>query len=211
MAKKASVKITGVSQARDSALKFLSQSVKGKELLNKLGQEAADQIRNRTRGRLEEYRQKEITEVTKAVRQVYLENFGGKGDLSRPKTSNLTLSGQLLDAIKFRVNESAANITIYLEDSRFVNKLTKTRKEIIQATKFGKNKEKNKLLGIAASILADQKPSKSNKEINKDLESRGRKFFFLSPKLNALLESKIADELRRQLSIYNKIKRKLSL
>ncbi len=64
MAKKATVKITGLKQAKDNALKFLNESKKDSKILETEGQFAADQIRNRTRARLEEYKQDPITKGT---------------------------------------------------------------------------------------------------------------------------------------------------
>jgi hypothetical protein len=94
------------------------------------------------------------------------------------------MSGQLLDAIKFRVNNSISEVTIFLSQKREAYK-----------GRF-KDKLENK---------------KNNIEIKNDLEDQGRKFFFISDKLTALLESKIASELRRKLALYNKIKRSLKL
>ena len=97
MAKKATVKITGLKQAKDNAL---NESKKDSKILETEGQFAADQIRNRTRARLEEYKQDPITKGTIKRRESLIRSGNFLDErLTRPKQSNLTLSGQLLKAI----------------------------------------------------------------------------------------------------------------
>jgi hypothetical protein len=185
MAKKATVKISGITEAKNSALKFLNETAKDKSFLDSIGQLTADQIRNRTRAGLDEYKQDDITTYTKDRRAALIKSgnaFDSK--IVKPNKSNLSMSGQLLDAIKFRVNNSISEVTIFLSQKREAYK-----------GRF-KDKLENK---------------KNNIEIKNDLEDQGRKFFFISDKLTALLESKIASELRRKLALYNKIKRSLKL
>jgi hypothetical protein len=185
MAKKTVVKITGIAQARDNALKFLNQTKKDSKILNTEGQFAADQIRNRTRGRLEEYKQNPITKGTSKRRESLIKSGNFLDErLTRPKQSNLTLSGQLLGAITYKINSAFSEIIIFLNP---------TRKAYRGARGF------------------DLENSKDNVEIKKDLESRGRRFLFLSDRLRTNLENRLVKELKRRLDLYNKIKRKLSL
>lgn len=185
MAKKATVKITGIGQARDNALKFLNATKKDNEILNTEGKFTADQIRTRTRGRQEEYKQNPITKATAKRRESLIKsgNFLDERQ-TRPKQSNLTLSGQLLGAITYKINSAFSEIIIFLNPDRRPYKGTR---------------------GFDLENLKD------NNEIKKDLESRGRKFLFLSERLRINLENRLVKELKRRLSIYNKIKRKLSL
>lgn len=185
MAKKATVKITGLKQAKDNALKFLNESKKDSKILETEGQFAADQIRNRTRARLEEYKQDPITKGTIKRRESLIRSGNFLDErLTRPKQSNLTLSGQLLKAITYKVNSAFSEIILFLNP---------TRRAYKGARGF------------------DLENLKDNNEIRKDLESRGRKFFFISERLRTNLENRLAKELKRRLAIYNKIKRKLSL
>lgn len=185
MAKKAVVKITGLGQAKDNALKFLNSTKKDSKILNTEGQFTADQIRNRTRGRQEEYKQNPITKGTSKRRESLIKsgNFLDERQ-TKPKQSNLTLSGQLLGAITYKINSAFSEIIIFLNPDRRPYKGAR---------------------GFELENLKD------NNEIKKDLESRGRKFLFLSERLRINLENRLVKELKRRLSIYNKIKRKLSL
>jgi len=185
MAKKATVKITGLKEARDSALKFLNTTKKDSKILNTEGQFTADQIRNRTRGRQEEYKQNPITKGTSKRRESLIKsgNFLDERQ-TRPKQSNLTLSGQLLGAITYKINSAFSEIIVFLNP---------TRKAYRGARGF------------------DLENSKDNVEIKKDLEAKGRRFLFLSERLRTNLENRLVKELKRRLDLYNKIKRKLSL
>jgi hypothetical protein len=184
MAKKASVKITGIGDARNSILKFLNDQAKGKDILNELGQVTADQIRNRTRARLEEYKQPELQPST-VDRRKQLISYGNafSSKVVTPKKSNLSLSGQLLESIKYKIDTAKAIVEIYISPARLPY--------------AGKRKP-----------LLDN--SKDNLEIKKDLEKLGRNFFFISDKLKAQLEARIAAALRRKLSIYRSLRSKLN-
>jgi len=185
MAKKATVKITGLSRARDNALKFLDNTKKDNQVLDEYGQLLADQIRNRTRGRLEEYKQSALTKGTVKRRESLIKSGNFLDErLTRPKQSNLTLSGQLLRSITYKVNNAFSEIILYLNPDR-------------KAYRGARGQNLDNL--------------KDNNEIRKDLESIGRRFFFISEKLRINLENRLVKELKRRLSIYNKIKRKLSL
>ena len=181
MANKTSVKITGTKEIRDNVLKFLNKEIKESSTLQIIGKEASDQIRNRTRGRLEEYKQEPLTDGTVKRRKALLDAGNMFDDrLSRPKQSNLTLSGQLLGAISFRINQALGTVSIILLEGRVA--YTGKRGKVLENT--------------------------TNKEIKKDLESRGRKFLFISSKLAIQLEKRITQILRTKLSIYNRLKRK---
>jgi hypothetical protein len=69
VAKKTSVSITGFKQARESLEKFVRKQFQEPEFLKGIGQEANNQIKNRTRARLEEYKQPEIGKPTKKRRK----------------------------------------------------------------------------------------------------------------------------------------------
>lgn len=185
MAKKATVKITGLGRARDNALKFLDNTKKDNQVLDEYGQLLADQIRNRTRGRLEDYKQDPLTKGTVKRRESLIKSGNFLDErLTRPKQSNLTLSGQLLRSITHKINRSVSEIVLFLNPIRKAYRGAR-----------GQNLEN----------------LKDNNEIRKDLESRGRRFFFMSEKLKIQLENRLVKDLRRKLAIYNKIKRKLSL
>ena len=218
MAKKATVKITGLGQARDNALKFLNESKKDSKILNTEGQFTADQIRDRTEGRQEQYKQNDLKNVTVEARKIYA-GFYDTSPLAIPKRSNLTLTGQLLGAIKHKVNSAASEIIIYLTDNRRNRKIPDS---IIQEMYDGiidkdrnatNSKRKNPKVKdkLTAIFLLKNQKDKTNNEIRKDLEDKGRRFMFLSDRLKATLEARLVKELKRRLAIYGKIKRKLSL
>lgn len=185
MAKKTVVKISGVKEARDSAIAFLNKEIKDREFLDPVGQTAADQLRNavRSAGRTDpEYVQPSLSDGTIERRKTLIKQ-GNSFDpkIVNPKRSNLSLSGQLLDSISFRINESINTVVLFLKKQRSPYKGKKG-----QALEY-----------------------KDNVEIKNDLEKRGFKFFFISEKLNTLLENIITQQLRRKLSLYNRITRKL--
>lgn len=218
MAKKAFVKITGITQARDNALKFLNQTKKDSKILETEGKFAADQIRDRTEGRQEQYKQNDLKNVTVEARKIYA-GFYDTSPLAIPKRSNLTLTGQLLGAIKHKVNSAASEIIIYLSDNRRNRKIPDS---IIQEMYDGiidkdrnatNSKRKNPKVKdkLTAIFLLKNQKDKTNNEIKKDLEDKGRRFMFLSDRLKTTLENRLVKELKRRLDLYNKIKRKLSL
>lgn len=179
----AKVKIRGIPEARDNLLKAINKAVKDSGFLNDLGEETANQIRNRTRARLEEYKQPDITEYTKDARERLI-RAGNAYDqaIVKKNRSNLSMSGQLLEAIYYRINQAEGSWTILIKSAR------------------------NAYRGIRKAQLENKK---NNNEIKDDLEARGRRFFFISEKLRLNLESRIAKALRRSISLYNKTKRKL--
>lgn len=218
MAKKAFVKITGITQARDNALKFLNQTKKDAKILETEGKFAADQIRNRTAGRQDEYKQDDLANVTIEARKIYA-GFYDTSPLAKPKTSNLTLTGHLLSAIKHKTNSATTEIIIFLTENRRNRKIPDSiikekYNEIIDKDRNATNskrkdpKVKDKL--TALFLLKNQK-DKTNNEIKEDLEAKGRRFLFLSDRLKTTLENRLVKELKRRLDLYNKIKRKLSL
>jgi hypothetical protein len=205
MAKKNIVKFSGIKQSGENLLKFINTQLKDDRLLREVGEITVDQIKRRTRGRQEEYKQDPLKPLTVAQRSVYIQNFGGD-DLASPKQSNLTLSGQLLNSLRHKIQQGLA--VIYLYDPRKSPVQNKTRAQIIKGTKFDGSKNNKKLLGIAASYLAQPQESKTNTQVKNDLEKIKRKFFFVSEKLNTLLTNKISQMLRRKLSTYRRLLRK---
>lgn len=218
MAKKATVRITGLEQAKNNALKFLNTTKKDSKILETEGKFTADQIRDRTEGRQEEYKQNDLKNVTIEARKIYA-GFYDTSPLAIPKRSNLTLTGQLLGAIKHKVNSAASEIIIYLTDNRRNRKIPDS---IIQEMYDGiidkdrnatNSKRKNPKVKdkLTAIFLLKNQKDKTNNEIRKDLEDKGRRFMFLSDRLKTTLENRLVKELKRRLDLYNKIKRKLSL
>lgn len=185
MAKKTVVKITGVNQARTNALEFINKQSKDPDFLKGLGEEAAFQIASavRSKGRTDPaYFQPPLEDSTIERRKTLIKqgnSFNAK--IVTPKGSNLSMSGQLLDAIKSRVNYSISTIVLFLKPQRSPYK------------------------GKSGQPLE----SKTNNEIKKELESKGFRFFFLSDKISILLENLITKQLRRKLALYNRINRKL--
>jgi hypothetical protein len=207
MAKKATVKITGVSKARDNALKFIKAQQGNSAILNDIGQTAADQIKMRTRARLEQYKQDDIAESTVIGREILAE-ANNTNEFSQPKRSNLTFTGQLLNSIKYKVIASAGSVSLFLSDFRTKLKIP-TKEQIKKVANTKGKKKRSYYYAIGNLIRKNPQTQKSNSDVNKQLESKNRKFLFLSDKLITLLEAKIKSQLRKQLTLYNRIKRKL--
>ncbi len=185
MAKKTSVKITGIGAARDNALKFINNTTKDSQFLKEIGQEAVIQIAAATRsgGRTDPaYVQPTLKDSSVERRKTLIKQGNSfNSRIVSPKRSNLSMSGQLLDSMISKVNSAIGQIIISI------------------------NKQRKPYKGKSGQDLEN----KDNLEIKNDLEKRGFRFFFLSDKINLLLENKIAQQLRRKLSLYNKITRKL--
>lgn len=179
------VKITGVKEAQDNLLNEINKAVSSTSFLQEVGTEAADQIRKRTRGRQEEYKQTKLEGSTVGARKRLIArgNAFDSRIVRDETTSNLSMSGQLLDAIKVTVNQAQGIITLFLQPIREPYK---------EAT------------------LKEQVEAKDNIQIKEDLEKIGRKFFFISERLKATLEARIATALRRSLKLFDRIKRRSS-
>lgn len=185
MAKKTSVKITGIAEARDSAIKFLNDSISNDEFLKQVAEQTIDQIQKAVRsgGRTDPaYFQPPLSDSTIERRKTLIKQ-GNSFDpkIVNPKRSNLSLSGQLLDSFQYRTNKALSTIVLFL------------------------NKSRKPYRGVKGQELEN----KDNVQVKNDLEKRGFKFFFVSEKINTLIENFITKELRRKLSLYNKINRKL--
>lgn len=209
MAKKTSVTIKGIGQAQANALKFLNNTIKDRKILDEIGSDLVFQIQARTTAGLEEYKQDPITESTIVSREL-LADVNSLNQFAKPKRSNLTLSGQLLGSIRHRANIVANEIVLFL-DKRNYKMLPPTKESIARVA--GSKPKKKQGLYYAIGHLIMQKPPKllSNTQIKSDLESQGRRFLFMSEKLKFRLEKNITSLVGKQLSLYNKIKRKLSL
>lgn len=180
----AKVKITGIKQAGQNFKKFLNRSIQESDLLKDVGSTAETQIRNRTRARLEEYKQDDIRDSSKKRRKSLIKSGNAFNNaIVKDTRSNLSLSGQLLESIKHRIGNLQSLVILYLENNRKPYK------------------------GVKGQDLENRK---TNTEIKNDLEKQGRFFLFISDKLKAQLESRIAQQLRKKLTLYNKIIRKLS-
>jgi hypothetical protein len=181
---KSKATLTGISQAKNSLMKFVKDQFSSKDFLTDIGDTAKEQIKNRTRAGLEEYKQLEVTEGTIKRRKSLIKSgnsFDSK--IVKASRSNLSLSGQLLESIITKANTLQSLVILSLEKSRKPYK------------------------GVKGQDLENKK---TNSQINKDLEDRGRFFLFLSDKLKSQLESKLSQLLRKKLSLYNRINRKLN-
>jgi hypothetical protein len=208
LAKKAVVTIKGVGAAQANALKFLNNVAKDKRILDSIGADLADQIHKRTAARLDEYKQKPLAESTVVSRDIAT-RVNNLDQLTKPKTSNLTLSGQLLSSIKNKSDTAAAQIIIFLKEGR--NKLKKpTLNQIKEIAKSKPKKKQGFYYAIGHLMMQSKDENKNNTEIKNDLEKQGRKFLFMSDKLQTMLEVKLRQQIAKQLSLYNKVKRKLT-
>jgi len=202
------VTITGIGKARDNALKFLGNTFKDYSFLSDFGKEAASQIVKRTQDGREEYKQKPLTESTIISREI-LSVDNSFGPFGSAKKSNLTMSGQLLRSISSKVETSTSTVTVFIQNGTRYKYIIPNS---ITALAYSKrNKElRNKYFAIWNTMKQQGSSKSTNSDIKKSLEEKGRKFFFISNKLQALLESKIAAQLRKKLALYNKVVRKLS-
>lgn len=209
MAKKSIVTIKGIPQAQKNAIKFLDSQTKNAELLNTLGKNITFEIAMRTRARLEEYKQDPLKESTIISRELLAE-VNETNKFTIPKRSHLTFSGQLLDSIRHKIDTTSANITLFLVNTR--KKYKQITKESISRAASKKSKSKRgAYYALGNVILQEKQTEKSNTQIMNDLESQGRKFLFMSVKVKAQLEKNITRHIRKQLQLFNRIRRKLSL
>jgi hypothetical protein len=176
------VKITGTKEAQDNLLKEIRNAVTDERFMRELAEEAIDQIKKRTRGRQEQYKQDKLEKSTIGARKRLIER-GNAFDpaIVRAETSNLSMSGQLLNSMRYKLDEFRGIITLFINPDRELYK---------------------------DATLQETIDKKDNIEIKEELEKRNRKFFFISDRLKANLQNRIADGLRRSLKLYDKIKRK---
>lgn len=177
---KTKAEIKGLDVVSRDIKTFINNVIKEKQILNDVGDLASKQIALQTRARQKDYRQPGLQKSSIKRRETLIKQGNGS-EFAKPKQSNLTLSGQLLDAITHKINQSTGFITIFFKEGRKPYK-----------GKSGQNLEQ-----------------KTNKEIVQDLDTRGFKFFFISDRLKTQLESKIKSYLRQKLSNYKKLKRSL--
>jgi hypothetical protein len=178
MAKKSSVKITGVDKISKNFGKFLRATEKDQAMLTDIAITAREQIIKRTQGRLEEYKQPDLSESWVKRRKRLIE-VGNGSNLSAPNRSNLTLSSQLLNALTFRLNLADGVMNFFLKDYR------------------------KPYRGVKGGELEN----KTNTEIKADLAQQGREFMFISERLKAQLQTRIIRNLRKRLSIFKKLKK----
>lgn len=177
MAKKpVTVTIKGLGKARGNFQDFIKKFEKDPEIMKDIAELTTEQIKLRTRGRLDEYKQPELKKSTVARRKDLIA-IGNGSEFSKPKQSNLTLSGQLLDSIAYIINNAAGKIKFYLNDPR------------------------KPYLGLSGKNLE----TKTNTEIKNDLETRGFRFMFISESLNARLQNRLKQIFRRRLSNFKKL------
>jgi hypothetical protein len=177
---KTKAEIKGLDVVSRDIKTFVRNIIKDKELLNQIGELASKQISLQTRAKQKDYKQPDLQKSTVERRETLIKQ-GNTSQFTKPKQSNLTLSGQLLDSITHKINQSSGFITLFFKEGRRPYK-----------GKSGQNLE-----------------NKTNKEIVQDLDQRGFKFFFISVRLKAQLESKIKSYLRQKLSNFKKLKRSL--
>lgn len=209
MAKKTVVTIKGVGEAQKNAIKFLTDYNKDKKLLDKLGSEIVLQIQRRTTAGLDEYKQDPLTESTIVSREL-LADINSLNQFAKPKRSNLTLSGQLLSSIKNKANVSTATIVIFLKDFRY-KYLPPTRESITRVAAKKPKSKRGFYHAIGNIIMSDPPKDTTNNKVRNDLEKQGRKFMFMSDKIQIQLEKNLTRELSKALTLYNKVKRTLKL
>lgn len=214
----AKVSITGLDAVKASMTKFLTTALNDKILLTDVAELTKDQIVKRTQGRQEEYKQKNLKPVTIEARKILMDINGHSG-FAKPTISNLTLTGQLLESVSYKILQASAKIVFYLKDYRYdLLPLSQAEKKVRynqiidqdhNATNKSRKDSKDKARINALFIAAKKPKHKTNTEIKKDLEQRGFRFFFLSENLQALLKNRIKQEFRRKLSNYKKLSKLL--
>lgn len=185
---KTNVKITGFTEMSKKLTTYIENVAKDQEMITDIGKHIVTQIRARTASGVDkEYKQPPITKGTIKRRESLMKAGNTPpSDLSRvlPRTSGLTLSGQLLNSLRFEINASLQFIRISIADFRRPYR----------------------------GVRKEQLETKTNTEIKDDLESRGRKFFFLSDQLREqvqnILSRKIREKIRKAFRERNRLKLK---
>lgn len=218
MAKKSAiVKITGVEEVKKNLLKYVHDQTRDNTLLNDAGKEAVDQIRKRTQAGIEDYKQPKLSDLTIEIRKLLARN-NGQGAFYNDKRSNLTFSGQLLRALTFKIDAKNSVVTLFLQEGRYkILPLSQNEAKVMyetiidrdhNATNSQRKNPKDKVRTAAIAIASRPQKEKTNKQIRQELAENGRKFLFVSEALSSLLQSKLAQALRRRLSIYKKLRGK---
>lgn len=212
------VEITGIESAEKRMRTFLNAAINDKELLTEIAQVGRDEIAKRTEARQEEYKQKDLKPLTIEARRILLDINGSTG-FARAERSNLTLTGQLLNSISFKINQTKSQITYYLKDYRSkLQPLTKAERtqryhQILDkdhnATNANRKDPKDKYRLSALFLTSKPQKEKTNTEIKRELEQRGFRFFFLSESLQAQLQNRIKQAFRRKLSNFKKLSKLL--
>lgn len=216
MANNTKVTVSGFDKIKSDFKKFLDNTVQDKEFLEEIAKESTEQIKRQTRARLDEYKQKDLSPVTVEIRRM-LAKKNGQGAAFKDSRSNLTMSGQLLESLRYKVSQAARLITVYLDNERYkLLPISKSEAEQYRVEKFytktGKRKkssERDKTIAIAINLAMKPQENKTNNQIKEDLEKDGFRFFFYSKRVTAILESKLKAMLQRRLATYQKIKRSL--
>ncbi len=187
MAKKASVTIQGVEAANKKISELIEKIGKSEELYTFIGDNVKTQITNRTKTNKESYKQPSLQPVSIEARKLLEQAGNSTGKGFGPRKSNLTMTGQLLDSIAYKINLLSGEIRLFLNDTR--TKLKLPSKDLISGKrpKGGWKKE----TFIAYNMLLKTEQNKTNNQIKDDLESKGRKFFFISQDVITQVENQL--------------------
>lgn len=118
----ARVEIKNLDNVIKSIKRVFDTTVESQKLLNDIGEFTAERIRQQTRiGKdlSDDSKQKSLKPSTILNRQRFAKfpPIAGLSAFFRPRKSNLTLSGQLLDAVGYEVNKATGSVEVLVENT----------------------------------------------------------------------------------------------
>lgn len=185
-------------------LKKLFKSVsKSKKLTNEIGDFSVKRIKQAARSgkSLESNNTREklpkLKRFTKKLREALLDTAPELfDDLAKPGRSNVTLTGQLVDAVNYEVKNNKIFIVIDgLRTNIDFESLYKTAK-----IKFGPRDERTKILGFATSWLDDSQEI-LNRKVYENLKDLGFGFIGMDKKGQDRIIQLVLREFRRQIKL----------
>lgn len=132
----------------------------------------------------------------KKYRKKYQEIYK-TGEFFSPNRSNLTFTGQMLDALTYKVNRAGASFEVFVKNTmrQATNKVSKSK----VAKALSNKKTRRKALKALSSRTGREDEAKTNAEVASDVADKGRPFLGLDARSRDRLRSEIIKDLRRTL------------
>lgn len=206
MAKKTSAIVSGLPGVSTKIDKLVQKLAHSDEVYNFIGSEITSQMKKRTQGGINDYKQPALKPISVEVRK-QLAKYNQTDKLYSAPRSNLTFTGQLLNSISYTINTAARQISIYLKDFRKDIEpvprgvaLTAYDKALDKDHNISNKKAKNQdeRLKIKALFIASKPPvRKGNNQIKEELKDKGRVFFLVSRDLTKKIEDNLSTFIRK--------------
>lgn len=172
-------RVLGLKSLEDKVRVVLTEKLADRDLLTKLGQFAVERIFNTTKLGFsmaggEKHKLKPLSEGYRRYRAKY-QAVHPVGSFFSPSRSNLTFTGQMLDALTFKINQSKRLFEVFVKDSA---------RDPVMPISLRKQKEP---------------PRMSNAEVAAEVADNGRPFIGLDTQATNRMRNEIIKDLRRKL------------